>query len=60
MEIGAILDLINNVGFPIVVSGALFWSNHKTSQRYEDILLKFRDTIGENTRAIQSLCEKIK
>lgn len=60
MELEIILELINNVGFPIVVCGALFWSNHNTTKRYEDILLSFRSTIDDNTKAIRTLCEKMK
>ena len=60
MELEVIKDLINSVGFPIVVCGALFWSNHNTTKRYETLLLKFRDTIDNNTQAIRSLCEKMK
>ena len=60
MELEVIKELINSVGFPIVVCGALFWSNHNTTKRYDEILLKFRDTIDNNTLAIKSLCEKMK
>lgn len=60
MELEVIKDLINSVGFPIVVCGALFWFNHNTVKRYDELLLKFRDTIDNNTQAIRSLCEKMK
>ena len=60
MELNVILELINNVGFPIVVCGALFWSNHNTTKRYEEILLRFHDTLEYNTKAINTLCERIK
>ena len=60
MELEVIKDLINSVGFPIVVCGALFWSNHNTTKRYESLLLQFRDTLDNNTQAIRTLCGKIK
>lgn len=60
MELEVIKELINNVGFPITVCIALFWSNHNTTKRYEAILLNFRDTLENNTQAIRTLCEKMK
>ena len=60
MELEIIKDLINSVGFPIVVCGALFWSNHNTTKRYESLLLQFRDTLDNNTQAIRTLFGKIK
>lgn len=60
MEFEILLELISNVGFPIVACGALFWSNHSTAKRYEAILLNFRSTLDDNTNAIRTLCEKIK
>ena len=59
MELEIILELINQVGFPIVVCGALFWSNHNTTKRYETILLTFRSTIDDNTKAIRTLSERL-
>lgn len=55
-EIGS---LISNLGFPIVVSGALFWLNIKTSDTYVKTIAEMRKTIEDNTRMIQSLIEKI-
>ena len=52
MELEVFKELINNLGFPIVVCGALFWSNHNTAKRYETILLRFRDMVDNNREAI--------
>lgn len=57
MELGIIEGLISNLGFPIAVSVALFWNNRETIKHYEKLLLEFKTTIDENTKAINSLCK---
>ena len=46
---------INNVGFPIAVSIALFYQLMKTNE----IVLKFTTAIDKNTNAIQMLADEI-
>lgn len=56
MELGLLEGLISSVGFPIAVCVALFWNNRETIKHYEKLLLEFKNTIDENTKAINSLC----
>lgn len=59
MDIAVISGLIDNLGFPIAVVIALFWSNRETIKHYEKILLEFRNTLNENTRAMEQLFNRI-
>lgn len=58
-ETNAIVQLINNVGFPIVVAGALFWQNIKTNENYQNLLKELTDIIDNNTRSIKELSDKL-
>lgn len=59
MDVAVISGLIDNLGFPIAVVIALFWSNRETVKHYEKILLEFRNTLNENTRAMEQLFNRI-
>lgn len=50
MDIATITSLIGSLGFPIVVSGALFWYIVK-SQR------EMRDAVDNNTKVMLKLIE---
>lgn len=58
-EANSIVQIINNVGFPIVVAGALFWQNIKTNENYQNLLKELTDIIDNNTRSIKELSEKL-
>lgn len=58
-EANNIVQIINNVGFPIVVAGALFWQNIKTNENYQTLLKELTDIIDNNTRSIKELSEKL-
>lgn len=51
--------MVGNLGFPIAVCVALFWNNWKTAERYERILMQFKNTIEENTAAMNNLCNRV-
>lgn len=59
VETDTVVQLINNVGFPIVVAGALFWQNIKTNDNYQTLLKELTDIIDNNTRSIKELSDKI-
>lgn len=59
MDIKIIETMVGNLGFPIAVCVALFWNNRKTVEHYERILLQFKTTIEDNTRAMNSLCNRV-
>lgn len=58
-EANSIVQIINNVGFPIVVAGALFWQNIKTNDNYQNLLKELTDIIDNNTRSIKELTDRL-
>lgn len=50
-----ILEIINNVGFPIAVSIALFVQMTKTNDKYLDLLRDFKHIVQNNTESIEML-----
>lgn len=60
MEVNAMVELINSVGFPIGMCIALFWFCHNTLKGQQVLLDQFKDTIRDNTEALRQLAEKIK
>lgn len=50
MDIATITSLIGSLGFPIVVSGALFWYIVKTQR-------EMRDAVDNNTKVMLKLIE---
>lgn len=50
-----ISNFINNVGFPIAISVALFYQLMKTNQ----FVMDFKTTIDKNTAAIEKLVNEI-
>lgn len=62
MEINlqAIVDLINGVGFPIAVCIALFWLNRETIKEQQKLLIEFKDIIRDNSEVMRDLVDEIK
>ena len=62
MEINlrALIDLINSVGFPIAVSIALFWINLQTIKEQHKLLIDFKDIIRDNSEVMRDLVDEIK
>lgn len=52
MDYDLIVKLINNVGFPIVVSGALFWLN-------VTVMKQLKTAITDHTKVIDKLIQKL-
>lgn len=50
--IRAITEAVTNVGFPIVVSGALFWYINKTN-------VKLTQAVDNNTKLMQKILDKL-
>jgi hypothetical protein len=59
MDFVVIGKMIESLGFPIVVSVALFWSNREMVKYYGKIIAEFRKTLHENTIAMEKLVDKI-
>lgn len=49
MDVNLLMQAVSTVGFPIVCCGVLFWQNNG-----------LRETISENTKALQTLIDYIK
>ena len=60
MDIGVITNLISNVGFPIMVTIALFYYINKRDEVQKTERDEWIKALRENTRVIQSLKELIK
>lgn len=55
-----IMQLISNLGFPVVMCGALFYSMTKQEERHTQETDKLRETIAANTTVLTELCTLIK
>ena len=60
MDINAIIELISNVGFPIVVVGILFYVIREQAIRYTKTIDELRDTLHGNTKVLAELYTLIK
>ena len=54
-----IINVINNVGFPIAVSIALFYQMAKTNETYIAMLRDFQEVINNNTQSINLLNDTV-
>lgn len=50
-----LINLIGDLGFPIIVSVALFYQMNKTNEQYLGILKDFQSVITNNTHSINLL-----
>lgn len=60
MDINAIVELISNVGFPIVVVGILFYVIREQAIRYTKTIDELSNTIHGNTKVLAELYTLIK
>lgn len=60
MNVDDISQLVSNLGFPIVVTGVLFWLLYKNSLMYNNTIQKMRETIDKNTQLIQEMLNHFK
>ena len=54
-----IVNLISNVGFPIVVSFALFQQINKTNEMYITLIRDFKVVLDNNTKSLNELSKAI-
>lgn len=59
MNVESFIKLVNGVGFPIVMSIALFWSNQTSTEANQVLMKEFNETIRSNTDALHKLSSKI-
>lgn len=55
-----VTQVINNVGFPIVVAIALFYQNSVTNKKYAELLQNLTTIINNNTDSIESLTRELR
>lgn len=60
MTIDVISEFISNVGFPIAVTGALFYQMIKTSEANNRTFQEFKVIIQDNTSSINQMQQLIK
>lgn len=60
MDPDVLVNLISTLGFPIVVSCALFWYINKQGESHKEEIDALRETITENTNILHELKELIK
>ena len=54
-----IVSIVNNVGFPIVVAGALFWQNIKANANHQELIKELAGIIDNNTDSIKELSKNL-
>ena len=59
-NVSAVVELINGVGFPIVVCIILFWFNRETIQEQQKLLIELKDIIRDNSEVMKDLIDEIK
>ena len=59
-NVSAVVELINGVGFPIVVCITLFWFNRETIQEQQKLLIELKDVIRDNSEVMKDLIDEIK
>lgn len=70
MDINSITQVIMNVGFPIVMCGAMAWYVKDTSEKHREEVRQLNEqhneemqqvtvALNNNTLALQKLCDKL-
>lgn len=60
MDSQTIMQLVSNLGFPIVVCIALFWLVIKVNENYNTTIDKLRETIDKNSKLIDDVLDELK
>lgn len=59
LEVDALVQLITNIGFPIVACIALFYKMDKQDKAHKEEVDKLSETICNNTLAMEKIISKI-
>lgn len=59
MDVDVATSIVNSVGFPIAVCGALFWTLRQMGTKAIEMLSEFKDAINKNTNSINVLIIKL-
>lgn len=53
MDVSGVIQLISNLGFPIVCCGALFWKMNKQDELHKDEIDKLSNVVQNNTNVLE-------
>lgn len=59
MDINSIVQLVQNVGFPIACCVALFWQTNKLTAQHKEEVDALREALDRNTQIIARLDERL-
>lgn len=59
MEYELILQAISTMGFPIVMTGALFWKVNQQDKQHQEQINLLTDALNNNTRVMTELSVKL-
>lgn len=59
MDVSTIIQLISNLGFPIVCCGALFWKMNKQDENHKEEIGTLTSALNNNTIVLEKVCEKL-
>lgn len=54
-----IIDIIQSLGFPIVMCGALFWKINKQDEAHKDEVMSLKESFDNNTNVLTKLYEHL-
>ena len=54
-----VIQIIQNLGFPIAVAVALFWQNNNLQKQHKEEMDKMTSALHNNTLALTELKDKI-
>ena len=57
LDVNAVTELINSVGFPIVCCGVLFWNNYKLTSTLGELAITLK-VIDERLEKLENKFEK--
>ena len=59
MDANFIIDMIQGVGFPIVMCGALFWKMNKQDEAHKEEVMSLKESFDNNTNVLTKLYEHL-
>lgn len=60
MDLNAIIQTVQSLGFPIVCCGALFWKMNKQDEQHKEEMTKITEALSNNTIALTKLTDSLK
>lgn len=59
MDVGAIIQIVGSLGFPIAACIAVFWYLMKESENHKEEVNKLSEALQNNTIALTKLCDEL-